>query len=172
MACNAECMPCCRLRLNIARHKQGTYPGGLHGVQYAKFRIGTNAAPVPHATHRLRATWRAIRYRIKSQHCGRHTLMVQRVPFIVAELGTDVGPFMLHIYAALAARKKQGAILGNRTNLAEAQAIDTARTIDGARRFAENVAPIIQQIRTSGVESLRGVAEVLNTRGVRTALSH
>jgi len=114
--------------------------------------------------------------------------MVQRVPFIVAELGTDVGPFMLHIYAALAekerrmisertrdalaARKKQGAILGNRTNLAEAQAIDTARTIDGARRFAENVAPIIQQIRTSGVESLRGVAEVLNTRGVRTALSH
>jgi DNA invertase Pin-like site-specific DNA recombinase len=57
-------------------------------------------------------------------------LMAQRVPFIVAELGADADPFMLHIYAALAekernliaertrlalARKKaQGALLGNR----------------------------------------------------------
>ena len=64
-------------------------------------------------------------------------LMVQRVPFLVAELGADVDPFMLHVYAALAekerrmvsertraaltARKRQGARLGNRTNLAEAQ---------------------------------------------------
>src|SRR6478752_6413432 len=29
-------------------------------------------------------------------------LMAQRVPFIVAELGADADPFMLHIYAALA----------------------------------------------------------------------
>src|SRR5437762_9071353 len=29
-------------------------------------------------------------------------LMAQRVPFIVAELGPDADPFMLHIYAALA----------------------------------------------------------------------
>ena len=29
------------------------------------------------------------------------SLMVQRVPFIVAELGPDVDPFMLHVYAAL-----------------------------------------------------------------------
>ena len=28
--------------------------------------------------------------------------MVQRVPFIVAELGRDADPFMLHLYAALA----------------------------------------------------------------------
>src|SRR5450755_3561424 len=63
-------------------------------------------------------------------------LMAQRVPFIVAELGADADPFMLHIYAALAekergmiadrtraalaAKKAQGATLGNRTNLAEA----------------------------------------------------
>ena len=31
-------------------------------------------------------------------------LMAQRVPFIVAELGPDADPFMLHIYAALAER--------------------------------------------------------------------
>src|SRR5712671_4062002 len=60
-------------------------------------------------------------------------LMVQRVPFIVAELGRDADPFMLHLYAALsekerrlisertkaalAAKKAQGARLGNPTNL-------------------------------------------------------
>jgi DNA invertase Pin-like site-specific DNA recombinase len=31
-------------------------------------------------------------------------LMAQRVPFIVAELGRDADPFMLHLYAALADR--------------------------------------------------------------------
>lgn len=71
--------------------------------------------------------------------------------------------------AALAARKRQGAVLGNPTNLAEAGVRGAARTADGACRFAKNVAPVIQQIRDSGVASLRGIARVLNTRGVRTA---
>ena len=112
-------------------------------------------------------------------------LMVQRVPFLVAELGPDVDPFMLHIYAALAekerrmisertraalqARKKQGALLGNRTNLAEAQVKGSARVAEDALRFAENVLPIIERIRASGVTSLRGIAAVLDARGVRTA---
>ena len=112
-------------------------------------------------------------------------LMAQRVAFVVAELGADVDPFMLHIYAvlaekerrmisertraALAVRKGQGALLGNRTNLAAAGVIGAARTAEGACRFADNVAPVIQQIRASGVASLRGIAAVLNTRGVHTA---
>lgn len=112
-------------------------------------------------------------------------LMVQRIPFLVAELGPDVDPFMLHIYAALAekerrmisertrtalaARKRQGAQLGNRTNLAEAGAKGAARTAEEAQRFAKNIAPIINQVQASGVVSLRGVALVLNARGVRTA---
>ena len=111
--------------------------------------------------------------------------MLQRVPFLVAELGADVDPFMLHIYAALAekerrmisertraalaSRKRQGAVLGNRANLAEAQALGAARTAERARRFAENVAPLIHQVQASGVRSLRGVAAVLNARGVRSA---
>src|SRR5690242_2619110 len=41
-------------------------------------------------------------------------LMAQKVPFIVADLGADADPFMLHLYAALAAKKAQGARLGNR----------------------------------------------------------
>jgi DNA invertase Pin-like site-specific DNA recombinase len=65
-------------------------------------------------------------------------LMAQRIPFIVAELGADADPFMLHLYAALAekerrlisertrtalsSRKTQGAKLGNPTNSAEAAA--------------------------------------------------
>jgi len=112
-------------------------------------------------------------------------LMAQRVPFLVAELGADVDPFMLHIYAALAEkerrmisertraalaiRKGQGAQLGNRTNLAAAQATGSARTAAAALRFAENTAPVIQQVRASGITSLRGIARVLNARGVRTA---
>ncbi len=112
-------------------------------------------------------------------------LMAQRVPFLVAELGADVDPFMLHVYAALAEkerrmisertraalaiRKGQGAQLGNRTNLAAAQEIGSARTAAAALRFAQNTAPVIQQVRASGVTSLRGIANVLNTRGVRSA---
>jgi DNA invertase Pin-like site-specific DNA recombinase len=33
--------------------------------------------------------------------------MVERVPFIVAELGADADPFMLHLYAALAEKERR-----------------------------------------------------------------
>src|SRR6185312_11929585 len=65
-------------------------------------------------------------------------LMAQRVPFMVAELGRDADPFMLHLYAALAekerrlisertraalaAKKASGAKLGNPNNIGEAAA--------------------------------------------------
>jgi len=111
-------------------------------------------------------------------------LMVQRVPFLVAELGADVDSFMLHIYAALAekerrmisertraalaARKRQGAQLGNPTNLDEAGRAGAMATAMAARRFAENVVPVIRQVQGSGVTSLRGIAAVLDARGIRT----
>ncbi len=112
-------------------------------------------------------------------------LMAQRVPFIVAELGVDADPFMLHIYAALAekerrlisertrsalaARKAQGAKLGNRTNAAEALANGRRSLIEEADAFAANVLPIIDSLRAAGVTDLRGLASALNSRGVRTA---
>jgi hypothetical protein len=34
-------------------------------------------------------------------------LMAQRVPFLVAELGRDADPFMLHLYAALAEKERR-----------------------------------------------------------------
>ena len=112
-------------------------------------------------------------------------MMAQRVPFVVAELGTDADPFTLHLYAALAekeramiskrtrealaAKKAQGALLGNRTNLAEARAKGQESIQKTAEAFAANVLPIIAQIRASGATSFQAIAEALNARGVRTA---
>src|SRR5690349_18694763 len=82
-------------------------------------------------------------------------LMAQRVPFIVAELGRDADPFMLHLYAALAekerrlisertkvalgAKKAQGARLGNPKNLAAAGAVGRQALIADADEFAAHV---------------------------------
>jgi DNA invertase Pin-like site-specific DNA recombinase len=112
-------------------------------------------------------------------------LMAQRVPFIVAELGADADPFMLHLYAALAekerrlisertraalaAKKAQGAQLGNRTNLAAAGAKGAEARQRAADAFAANVLPVIRQIQASGATTSRAIAVALNARGVRTA---
>lgn len=112
-------------------------------------------------------------------------LMAQRVPFIVAELGAEADPFMLHLYAALAekersliskrtrealqAKKKAGAVLGNRTNLATAQAKGAASNASGADAFAGNVLPVVQQLQNQGVTTFRALADALNNRGVKTA---
>lgn len=69
--------------------------------------------------------------------------MAHRVQFIVAELGADVAPFILHLYASLAEKeraiifkrtkdalaeaKRDGTRLGNR-QIAAAQAKGTAQT--------------------------------------------
>lgn len=110
-------------------------------------------------------------------------LMAQRVPFLVAELGEGVDPFVLHLYAALAekeramisARTKAAlagkvgtGVLGNRTNLAEASAKGASANRDAARAFAENVRPVIEAIRAAGVTSNRGIAAELNARRVET----
>src|SRR6185369_1650483 len=112
-------------------------------------------------------------------------LMAQRLPFIVAELGVDADPFMLHLYAALAekerrligertrsalaARKAQGTKLGNPRNAADAAAAGRAVQVADADRFAANVLPIVNSVRASGVADLHGIAQALNDRGVRTA---
>jgi DNA invertase Pin-like site-specific DNA recombinase len=112
-------------------------------------------------------------------------LMAQRVPFIVAELGIDADPFMLHLYAALAekerrlisertkaalaARRADGTKLGNPHNAPQALAQGRRVLSADATAFAQNVMPIIESLRSAGVTDLRGLAEALNQRGVRTA---
>ena len=110
-------------------------------------------------------------------------LMAHRVAFIVAELGTDVDPFVLHMYAALA--EKERALISGRTKVALAAAkargvqlgnpdIETMRAKGVAAlkteadRAALNVLPIIAEIHKSGVTTLSGIAEALNARGVAT----
>ena len=101
--------------------------------------------------------------------------MAHRVPFVVAELGADVDPFILHLYASLAqkerelisqrtrealARKKaQGARLGNPRNPAEAAAKGREEIMASADRFAAEMAPIIAGIRAAGITTLGGIAD-------------
>jgi DNA invertase Pin-like site-specific DNA recombinase len=112
-------------------------------------------------------------------------LMAQRVPFIVAELGADADPFMLHLYAALAekersliatrtkaalkAAKGRGVRLGNRTNLEEAGRRGVAVRLAEADRHAQNVLPLIREVQAAGARTLAEIAAALNARGVPTS---
>jgi len=115
--------------------------------------------------------------------------MAHRVPFIVAELGADVDPFILHLFAALAekeramisartksalsAAKARGVKLGNpklrhqlkAKSVRKAAAASIKKSAD---RHAADVVPIIREIQRAGTGTLRKVADALNKRGVQT----
>jgi DNA invertase Pin-like site-specific DNA recombinase len=111
-------------------------------------------------------------------------LMAERVQFIVAELGADVDPFILHLFAALA--EKERAMIATRTKdalrrakargvklggpkLAQARKAAAKAVEANADRHAANVLPIIREIQRAGARSLRSIAAALNARGVPTA---
>lgn len=110
-------------------------------------------------------------------------LMSKHVPFVVAELGTDTDPFILHLYAALAEKersmistrtkaalavaKAKGVTLGN-PNLAMARVVAHKAISANANAFAANVLPVIREVRGTGA-SLRQIAAALNSRGIPTA---
>jgi DNA invertase Pin-like site-specific DNA recombinase len=71
--------------------------------------------------------------------------------------------------AALAAKKADGAKLGNPRNLADAAVVGRRVQMTEADRFAANTLPIVTATRASGARALREIANALNTRGVRTA---
>jgi DNA invertase Pin-like site-specific DNA recombinase len=99
-------------------------------------------------------------------------LMQHRTPFIVAELGVDTDPFMLHIYAALAekerrlisertraglrAAKKRGVKLGGRNAQSDQSAAEAAERAEALRPMFEELADL----------SARGAAAELNRRGI------
>lgn len=110
-------------------------------------------------------------------------LMAQRVPFIVAELGKDADPFMLHLYAALAekersliaqrtraalaAAKAKGVALGNRTNLPEAQRKGADKNSKAALEHAALIAPEVVRLYSAG-QSMGEIAKIFNQRGIST----
>ena len=105
-------------------------------------------------------------------------LMVNRVPFIVSELGPDVDQFMLHVYAALSekerklisdrtrdalkAAKARGRVLGKHGRDVLAPKNHTA-ALARARLLEETVRS--QQAEGKGV---REIAVSLNERGIAT----
>ena len=110
-------------------------------------------------------------------------LMAHRVPFLVAELGPDVDPFILHLFAALAekeralisertkralrAAKARGVVLGG-PKLPQARVAAQASIKAAADHNAYNVLPIINEIRKAGAHTLRDIADALNARGINT----
>jgi DNA invertase Pin-like site-specific DNA recombinase len=110
--------------------------------------------------------------------------MAHRVPFVVAELGTDIDPFVLHLFAALAEKERslistrtrqalaaaqaRGGTLGS-PKLAQARESAVAAIRAGADQHAANVLPIIREAQKAGATTLRAVAEALNARGISTA---
>jgi DNA invertase Pin-like site-specific DNA recombinase len=100
-------------------------------------------------------------------------LMARRVPFIVAELGPDVDPFMLHIYAALAEKERRNISIRTKQALAAAkargvrlgnaeQAKENKREAD---RYAKTLRPILIELRHLPVEK---IADELTKRKVAT----
>ncbi len=111
--------------------------------------------------------------------------MAHKAPFLVADLGPDVEPFLLHLYAALA--EKERAVISQRTRAALAaakargQALGNPRLSPKARAIANAahkaeadahsalVAPAIGEAQAAGAKSLRQIAAALNGRGIATA---
>ena len=110
-------------------------------------------------------------------------LMAKRVPFVVAELSTDVDPFVLHLFAALAqkerskistrtkaalaAAKARGVKLGN-PKLRQARRLAVTALKAAADQNAANVLPVIKEIKRAGAKSLGAIARALNARGIPT----
>lgn len=101
-------------------------------------------------------------------------LMAHKIPFIVAELGADADPFMLHLYAALA--EKERSLISRRTKDAlaakKAQGVQLggtrAKSIENAtaaRDRAERLRPVLTELAG---QSARKIAAALNERGIET----
>jgi DNA invertase Pin-like site-specific DNA recombinase len=109
-------------------------------------------------------------------------LMAQRVPFIVAELGRDADPFMLHLYAALAekerrlisertkaalaVRKANGGKLGNPINIRDAGESGRASLVAAADDQARSLLPLLRTLKAEGTITIGAVTRALNERKI------
>jgi DNA invertase Pin-like site-specific DNA recombinase len=101
-------------------------------------------------------------------------LMKHKAPFIVADLGADTDPFMLHIYAALFEKERR--MISQRTKDALAAAKANGKTLGGLREYgrqakeaaierAKALAPYFDELEG---KSAREIARILNDRNVAT----
>ena len=99
------------------------------------------------------------------------SLMAQRVPFIVAELGRNADPFLLHIYAALAEQERRMISKRTREGLMAAKARGITLGNPALARANKNAAaardailkPILDELHGSSAGAL---ARELNVRGI------
>ena len=98
--------------------------------------------------------------------------MVQRVPFIVTELGPDVDPFMLHIHAAVAEKERNRIAQRTKEALAAAKArgqqlgnpdIGKLRKAEAELHAARNCDHIIEPLRRLPAKR---ISAILNDRKV------
>jgi len=102
-------------------------------------------------------------------------LMAHRVPFIVTELGSDVDPFILHLFAALA--QKERALISQRTKAGLAAArrrgVKLGGWTKGSERSAKEAAAFAERMRPVMLEladlSAHAAASELNRRKVTSA---
>jgi DNA invertase Pin-like site-specific DNA recombinase len=103
-------------------------------------------------------------------------LMAHRVPFIVTELGSDVDPFVLHLFAALAQKERSLISARTKEGLKAAQARGTklggwTAGSEASKRAADELAarmkPILMEL--SHLPSARQIAAELNRRGIKSA---
>jgi DNA invertase Pin-like site-specific DNA recombinase len=101
-------------------------------------------------------------------------LMTHKTPFIVAELGADADPFMLHLYAALAEKERRLISQRTKDSLAAKKAQGgklcglNAKGIaarDEAKARAEALRPILDELKG---KSSRAIAAELNARKIPT----
>ena len=109
--------------------------------------------------------------------------MAQRVPFMVAELGRDADPFMLHLYAALAEKERRliSERKGGAAGLKKSQGRRwvTWRTLPQRDQLAaqfKRETPIRSRhlsdprsCAKGGASSLAEIANALNARSIRAA---
>jgi DNA invertase Pin-like site-specific DNA recombinase len=115
-------------------------------------------------------------------------LMAERVVFIVAELGQQADPFVLHLFAALAEKERQlisertkaglaaakarGVKLGNpqlRAGMPAYVAAARQARAEKADKRAMDLDSLIKSARAAGKVTLQQIADYLNTLGVPTA---
>jgi DNA invertase Pin-like site-specific DNA recombinase len=103
-------------------------------------------------------------------------LMAHKVPFIVTELGSDVDPFVLHLFAALA--QKERSLISARTKEGLKAAKSRGTKLGGwtagseaSKRAADDLAarmkPILMEL--AHLPSARQIAADLNRRGIKSA---
>ena len=108
--------------------------------------------------------------------------MARGVQFIVAELGADTDPFVLHLYAALSEKERKmisqrtrdalapmvgTGKLGNKTNLTEAQARGRAGNAAASAAFSGRVMPLVSRLKDGGL-SMSAIAGQLNASKMPT----